>query len=127
MSASDAGTLSADCGNGLTAQLLLHGAEIDSVFDLLGRTENDMTYALGWGWARSDAFLSAFLRVMDMDSADAHDVVVRLQQYEGMGGFTDIEVSVGADLHLIVEAKRGWWLPSRSQLDPPVAWRARSV
>jgi len=99
------------------ALLVLHGAEIETVFDLLGRDENDMTYALGWGLTRSDEFLSTFVRGLALDEVRADQVVVRLQQYEGSGGFTDIELSAGTDLHVIVEAKRGWWLPLPSQLD----------
>ena len=38
-------------------ELLLHGRPVATVFDLLGRDENDMTYALGWGLTRSDALL----------------------------------------------------------------------
>ncbi len=87
------------------------------MFDLLGRDENDMTYALGWGLTRSDEFLSTFVRGLGLDAVPADEVVVRLQQYEGSGGFTDIELSAGTDLHVIVEAKRGWWLPARSRLD----------
>ena len=87
------------------------------MFDLLGRTENDMTYALGWGLARSPHLQSRFLAMLGMNAIDAETAMVRLQQYEGLGGFTDIELVVEGQTHVIVEAKRGWWLPSRAQLD----------
>lgn len=98
------------------AQLLLHEAGVDTVFDLLGRHENDMTAALGWGLTRSEALMAGFLRVLGLKTGDTAEVVVRLQRHEASGGFTDIEISAGTDLHLIVEAKRGWWLPGRDQL-----------
>jgi hypothetical protein len=37
--------------------LFLHGRKIETIFDLLGREENDMTYALGWALAESPQFL----------------------------------------------------------------------
>ena len=37
------------------AEQLLSGASVDTVFDLLGRFEDDMTYSLGWGLSRSEA------------------------------------------------------------------------
>ena len=40
--------------------LQLHGKEVTTIFDLLGRTENDMTYSLGWCLAQVPAFLDGF-------------------------------------------------------------------
>jgi hypothetical protein len=43
-------------------------------------------------------------------------VVIELQRHESSdGGFTDIEIRA-ADVHVIVEAKRGWALPAEDQL-----------
>lgn len=39
---------------------------------------------------------------------------VRLQEYGADGGFTDIEL-LGPRHHVIIEAKRGWWLPCSFQ------------
>jgi hypothetical protein len=97
--------------------LLLHGTEVPTVFDLLGRDENDMTYALGWGLARSPTLQTAFMRLIGLEPVKPEDLVVRLQQYEGRGGYTDIELGSEKQMHAIIEAKRGWWLPSRAQLD----------
>ena len=44
------------------------------------------------------------------------EVAVRLHQHESGGGFTDIEITDGTSFHVILEAKRGWWLPGREQL-----------
>jgi len=44
-----------------------------------------------------------------------NDISVRLQHHETNQGYTDIEI-IGRDIHLIVEAKRGWSLPSLAQL-----------
>jgi hypothetical protein len=97
------------------ADLILHARPVATVFDLLGRDENDMTAALGWCLARSDAFRAAFLAEVAPGEHGA-DPVVELQRHEASdGGFTDIEIR-SVSVHLIVEAKRGWGLPSEAQL-----------
>lgn len=85
------------------------------MFDLLGRSENDMTFALGWGLTASDELLCSFLRRMDLETP-TEDVVIRLQEFAPAGGFTDIEVTAPGQVHVIVEAKRGWSPPSEGQL-----------
>lgn len=97
-------------------ELRLHGSSVDTVFDLLGRNENDMTFALGWGLSRSGAVLRRFVERVAPGAALEPPVVVELQEHDRTdGGFTDIEL-LSAELHLIVEAKRGWDPPSDAQL-----------
>jgi hypothetical protein len=98
------------------SELRLHGAAVETVFDLLGHRENDMTYALGWGLARSDALLHGFLERVAGDVPVDPSPAINLQEYgTDDGGFTDIEV-LTEHVHVIVEAKRGWAPPSASQL-----------
>ncbi len=97
-------------------ELRLHGREVGTVFDLLGEKENDVTYAAGWALSRSERLLQTLLS--DVLGEDAgQPTVVRLQEYgpEG-GGFTDIEVETDRQ-RLVIEAKRGWDLPGRAQLE----------
>jgi hypothetical protein len=97
-------------------ELRLHGATVGTVFDLLGRRENDMTYALGWGLARSEPLLHDFLKRIAGDVPLDPSVEIELQEYgTDDGGFTDIEI-LTQDVHVIVEAKRGWRPPSAGQL-----------
>ena len=42
-------------------QLTLRGRPVESVYQLLGTRENDMTYALGWTLARCHPFLAELL------------------------------------------------------------------
>jgi hypothetical protein len=56
-----------------------------------------------------------------------------LQQHSKSGGFTDIEIE-GNNLHCIIEAKRGWSLPTENQLrryadriEKCVRWKALAV
>lgn len=97
------------------SELIVRGRPAATVFDLLGRRENDMTFALGWGLAASDELMRSFLIRVDAD-VSADDVVIRLQEFSGAGGFTDIELSAPGQTHVIVEAKRGWDPPSEGQL-----------
>ena len=94
----------------LVPDLILHARSIQTVFDLLGHDENDMTAALGWGLARNAALFRGFVARVAIDS-DVPEVVVELQTHnEADRGFTDIELRC-PELHIIVEAKRGWSLP----------------
>jgi len=102
------------------ADLLLHGRSVPTVFDLLGHDENDMTYALGWGLARNAAFLRAFGERI-APGVRLTEPAIALQRFDTDDrGYTDIELT-SLELHAIVEAKRGWWLPSADQLDRYVA------
>ncbi len=96
-------------------ELVLHGKPVGTVFDLLGRTENDMTYALGWGLTRSAKVLEGFVGRVAPGVGLTEPVVVDLQEHDALdGGFTDIEV-LTTDFHVIVEAKRGWGPPGAAQ------------
>ena len=97
-------------------ELVLHHRPIATVFDLLGRDENDMTASLGWGLAHNAALLRRFLERIAPDVVLAEPPAVELQKHgRADGGFTDIEL-MARELHVIVEAKRGWDPPSEAQL-----------
>jgi hypothetical protein len=98
------------------AELLLYGRPVPTVFDLLGRDENDMTTALAWGMARSERFMRDVLRAVTDSEFTPGAAVINVQRHDKLGGFTDVEVSVPTELHVIFEAKRGWNLPSDAQL-----------
>ncbi len=99
----------------MPTELTLHGKRIASVFELLGRKENDLTYSLGWALAQSPTLRAAVLQ----EACGAHrcddEVSVLLQERVRDGGLTDIEL-LGPTTHVIIEAKRGWALPSERQL-----------
>jgi hypothetical protein len=97
-------------------ELRLHGSPVDTVFDLLGRNENDMTFALGWGLTRNGAILRRFVERVAAGTVIEPPVVIELQEHDRAdGGFTDVEL-LSNNLHVIVEAKRGWDPPSQAQL-----------
>lgn len=98
------------------AELYLRNKKINSIFELLGKQENDISFSVGWALAESRSFLQCFLERILSKKVDIGNVVVRLQQYESGSGITDIEIEAPGKLFLIIEAKRGWNLPSREQL-----------
>ena len=49
-------------------------------------------------------------------TVDPDKVSINLQHYEKRGGITDIELELPGRFFIIVEAKRGWHLPSKRQL-----------
>jgi hypothetical protein len=98
--------------------LLIHNRRVESIFNLLGQKENDITFSIGWVLSCCPTLLVAFLSEAfgrKVHCGNPHDLVVALQEYQTGGGITDLEIR-GADLHLIVEAKRGWDFPSEQQL-----------
>jgi hypothetical protein len=97
--------------------LLLHSRPVNSIFALLGEAENDITSSLGWALSRSPRLFRTFLRMAlrRPHSYDPEALVFALQEFRKHSGITDIEIR-GSDLHLIVEAKSGWTLPSAHQL-----------
>lgn len=96
-------------------ELTLHGREVATVFDLLGKKENDITYSLGWALGQSSRLTKALLAEV-FDDGPGQLAAVKLQEFEPGSGFTDIELE-SERLHLIVEAKRGWDLPGMPQLE----------
>lgn len=95
------------------APLSRHGREVSSVFDLLGRDENDLTAALGFALARSPRLLGRLLLRLVADPGGTA-AVLRLETRDDAGR-TDLEIST--DTHLVViEAKRGWLVAGETQL-----------
>ena len=98
----------------MNAELVLHGRPIASVFELLGTKENDITFSLGWALAQSPSLRSAIMRAV-FPGQDVHIDRVALQERSSGSGITDIELT-GPEAHVIIEAKRGWQVPTKEQL-----------
>lgn len=96
--------------------LLLHNRPVESVFSLLGERENAITFSMGWVLSQSPAVLKRFLQLAGVEwDGDFSQLVVVLQEFQHTSGITDVEIR-GDGLHVIVEAKRGWSLPTEQQL-----------
>jgi hypothetical protein len=96
--------------------LVIRGQYPSNVFHLFGNDENSATFALGWVLDRCPVFLRVFtshIAGRPLERSIGHLV---LQKSGSDGGYTDIEIQYGQELHCIVEAKRGWALPNEIQL-----------
>jgi hypothetical protein len=92
-----------------------HGRDLRSVFDLLGVDENHLTAAFGWTLACSPRLMAALLTrlgVIDPGNESAYTVDMEVLDDSGR---TDLELP-GPGRLLVIEAKRGWNLPSEEQL-----------
>jgi len=97
-------------------ELYLYDRKVDSIFQLLGEHENDISCSVAWALNKCPSFLSAFVQKVTGHRIKASGTQIRLQKYETDGGFTDIEIDA-SEVYIIVEAKRGWNLPKREQLE----------
>lgn len=100
--------------------LINHNREqIDTVFQLLGDKENDITKAIAWVMNRCPILLQNFINTVFGHSINNNDPVILYQQFEKTGsenGYTDLEITDEENIHIIIEAKRGWILPGSTQL-----------
>jgi len=98
-------------------ELLLHGRKVPSVFHLIGEHENDLTYSLAWALSQSPQFLRTLIRnTLDIQPT-LENVTIRLQHSEKSAGITDIEIESPGEFFLLIEAKCGWNLPGKQQLE----------
>lgn len=101
----------------MPVDLTLHGRPIGTVFDLLGKKENDITYSVGYAMAQSAALAEAFIADVLPDAGDVATDIVQLQEGIPGAGFTDIELKAAeGKIHVVIEAKRGYSLPGDEQL-----------
>ena len=98
------------------AELTLYGNKVESIFELLGQKENDITFSIGWALANGHFFFREFLGEALPKAICYEDAAIQLQEFRPDSGITDIEIR-GRHFHIIVEAKRGWILPGRDQLN----------
>lgn len=100
------------------ADLYIFNDKIESVFQLLGQKENDISYSVGYAFSNCRHFLQKFLQHIKIKAPfDPDKIKIRLQTHEKEKGFTDFEIIQDNEFHIIVEAKRGWTFPSKAQLD----------
>lgn len=98
-------------------RLLGYGDEIESVFSLLGKHENDITKAIAFTLSRCPEYLKLFLtKFLTPDCLfELENVDVAFQKRE-KDGITDIEIEQDGVFAIVIEAKRGFNLPSKEQL-----------
>ncbi|MBI5806078.1 PD-(D/E)XK nuclease family protein [candidate division TA06 bacterium] len=100
------------------AELYIFNDKVDSVFQLLGQKENDISYSVGFTFANCNQFLQKFLQRINIKAPfQPNKIKIRLQAHEKEKGFTDFEIIQEKEFHIIIEAKRGWTFPTEGQLD----------
>src|SRR5262245_47470533 len=75
-----------------------------------------MTYALGWALSQSPQFMAQLAETLTLPRAFSERVRLRLQEHQSLGGYTDLEIDDPGQCHIILEAKRGFIVPSKEQL-----------
>jgi len=100
------------------SNLLIYNKKINSFFQLLGEKENNISYSVGWALANCENFLTIFIKktLKWKKEINYEGIRIQLQKYESSKGFTDFEIEYPGYFHLIIEAKRGWNLPTIKQL-----------
>lgn len=100
--------------------LITHNNEhIETIFQLLGNKENDITRAIAWIMKKCPSFLKSFIKNVSGQHVDSEKITILYQQFEktkSENGYTDLELTDNNNVHIIIEAKRGWILPSSTQL-----------
>lgn len=100
------------------AELYIFNNKIDSIFQLLGQKENDISFSVGYAFSNCRHFLLKFLQYININAPiDPNKIKIRLQTHEKNKGFTDFEIIQENEFHIVIEAKRGWNFPSIHQLE----------
>lgn len=95
----------------------MYGRAVNSIFQLLGYKENDISHSIAWVLGHSQEMLRIFLKeTCGITNINMDDVEISIQTYDKLAGITDIEIQDGKNFYIIVEAKRGWSLPGQEQL-----------
>lgn len=89
---------------------------VDTIFDLFGELENDITKSIAWGFVKCPKLLEAVVQYLSGCQVNADDILIRYQVSETDKGITDLEIVDNKDIFIIIEAKRGWILPGFDQL-----------
>ncbi len=98
------------------AELFAYNEHIETVFDLIGDSENDITKSIAWAFVKCPCLLERVIDFLIHISVDAKDIVIRYQEFEKGKGVTDLEITDNQKFYIIIEAKRGWSLPGKDQL-----------
>lgn len=98
------------------AELFAYNEKVETIFDLIGDRENDITKSIAWAFAKCPRLLERVIDKLIHVHVDADDVVIRYQEFEKDRGITDLEITDNQKFYIIIEAKRGWVLPGEPQL-----------
>ena len=98
------------------SNLVAYGAEVNSIFQLFGNHENDITKSIAWSLTRCPEFLKSVIYEVFSIDIDHETARIKYQEFEKNKGITDLEITDDSSFYIIIEAKRGWRLPGENQL-----------
>ncbi len=101
----------------MSASLISFGQQTDTIFQLFGTDENAITKSLSWAFMKCPEFTKEFVKNVFGNIKMADDYVVFYQRFSNENGITDIEITDNKNYHIIIEAKKGWNLPPKNQLE----------
>lgn len=92
---------------------------VESVFSLNSVDENSGTFALGWVLEQSQQLRQEFVKKIFNEELDVADAEIVCQKGDKQdGGYTDLEIrSAHGHYHAILEAKLGWIVAGKDQLE----------
>ena len=99
------------------ADLISYGYDVNSIFQLLGEKENDITLSLSWALKKCPEFLKLIVEAITDIAIKTQEVTIYNQKYDAETGITDIEITDNKNIYVIIEAKKGWILPSKEQIE----------
>ncbi len=96
--------------------LKAYGNNVNSIFQLIGDKENDITKSIAWALNKCNIFLMNIVYDIFKIRVNPSKIDILYQSYDKKTGITDIEITDYQTFYIIIEAKRGWSLPSNKQL-----------
>ncbi len=101
----------------MSGTLISYGEQTDTIFKLFGTDENAITKSLSWTLMKCSEFTELFVKNVFGNIKMADNYVVYYQRFSYENGITDIEITDNENYHIIIEAKKGWNLPQKDQLE----------
>lgn len=95
-----------------------YGKQIDTLFGIMGKQENDITKSLSYLLFRCSVFRIKFIErfISNFDVHKIDDTIVSFQSCHDKG-ITDIEIYYPREFAIIIEAKIDYNLPTKTQLE----------
>lgn len=98
------------------SELIAYGNKVNNIFQLIGKSEDDITKSIAWALCNCSVFLQNIIFDLLGISVDPESVIIRFQESETNKGRTDLELTDNKLFYIIIEAKKGWLLPQSKQL-----------
>jgi len=85
------------------------------MFEILGEDENDLSYSLGYVLSQCPLLLKLLVKRI-YGKLKFSNAIIKMQENAKDKGYTDFEINLDNKYLFIIEAKKGWNLPTTKQL-----------